>query len=149
MSTDSQCKAFFNTMGEQNQIGCSEKATMRVILFPDRRKLEKREPWQCVAKCPNKPTRTVQAVGHLLATKRFNTSCSKQERGNITNESKRIRAAKSKERLTKSTPRMEVTFPCRTTTSCTNRFPVDSSDSSSSKCCNGSSVTKRESTRHR
>ena len=53
-----------------------------------------------------------------MDTKRLKSSCSTQEHENILIESERIRTTKSR-----ITSRTEVTFPCRTTTWCTNRFP--------------------------
>ena len=53
-----------------------------------------------------------------METKRQKSSCSKQEHENILIEWERLRTTKSR-----TTSGMEVTFPCRTTTWCTNRFP--------------------------
>ena len=58
-----------------------------------------------------------------IETNRLNSSCSKQDHEIIIVESQRLRSAKSK-RLTRTTSRTDVKFPCRTTTWCTKPIPT-------------------------
>ena len=84
---------------------------------------------RCVAKSPHQPTRTVQAGRDFVAsglseieTKRLNSSCSKQDLESVIVESQRSHK-ELRRKFIRNTSRTKVTFPCRTSIWCTNRFP--------------------------
>ena len=111
--------------------GNATRGQRGIYSFPNnaRRKLEIRSSaMPCRVTTPANPdgsslVRPCASKLSKMDTKRLKSSCSTQEHENILIESERIRTTKS--RITSG---MEVTFPCRTTTWCTNRFPYRSNE---------------------